>query len=389
MKQTEIETFTLSKMKTKKPNPNIMKKNKQQKQGFFAKKFGILIQGKLVGGLKINRSQYQKLTSGTYILESKKEERMTELLKSKNYGLFSLKKEKKETPIISTLEIEKTDMKVMPNAVSVKHYDTSQQVDGSAYRVFEKGMSTTIKPGIYISEKDLKKAVRTRVEFHLPKIAILKNKIKKEQVTITDDCSNLSESKKKNHEKRKLHPIRKLCIASSFVTLLAMSSTFVLSSSEEQINSVREVEVPKEKTTKSAAVSHEVIDEAPATTLDEPIQIGHAITLREGSTYYKEASMESGETFVYNDYVNETDYNEITAVAIVDENKQIQFVSYEKGFEIWQAIEYANEHGITNYQIMFHLGPIDQKVMDGANPYRLGWTSILNMEKATSKVYTK
>lgn len=389
MKQTEVESFTLSKIKRKEPNPNIMKKNKKQKKGFLAKKFGILIQGTLVGGLKINRSQYQRLASGTYILESKKEERLTELLKSKDYGFITLKKERKENPMVSTLEIEKTDMKVMPNAVSVKHYDTKQQVDGSAYRVFEKGMSTTIKPGVYISEKDLKKAVRTKVEFHLPKLAIIKNKVKKEQSV--EESSNLDELNINTQEKRKFHHIKKLCFASSFAALLAMSGTFALSNSEEQPSQVRVVEVTKQKedhsTTKSK--SHEASDDISVTTLEEPIQIGSAITLKEGSAYYKEASMESGETFVYNDYVNETDYNEITAVAIVDENNQIRFVSYEKGFEIRQAVEYATEHGIMNYQIMFHLGPIDQEVMDGANPYRLGWTNILNMGDATSKVYTK
>lgn len=388
MKQKEIEYFTLSRIKTKKPNPNIMRRNKKQDQGFFAKKFGILIQGKLVGGLKINRSQYQKLTSGTYILESEKEKRLAELLKSKNYGFFSLKKERKEDIAISTLEIKKTDMLVMPNAVSVKHYDTNQQVDGSAYRVFENGMSTTIKPGIYISEKDLKKGVRTKVELHLPKFAFLKNKVKQQFV---DNSSELWNTCKKASNKNKIGYVKKLCFASSFTTLLAMGTTFTLAGNEEAMNYVKEAEIPqqKEAITSSTFVSSEIKKDTPATTLDEPIQIGNAITLREGSAYYKEASMESGETFVYNDYVSQSDYNEITAVAIVDENKQVQFVSYEKGFKIWEAIEYANEHNIKNYQIMFHLGPIDQKVMDGANPYRLGWTSILNMEKATSKVYTK
>lgn len=377
MQEKIVESFVISRWKKKEPNMNTMKPNGRVNYGIFTKRFGILVDGVKVGGLKIRKKNYQKVTTGTYILESSKDSFTKQLLKKREYPFFTIKKEKRENFLISTLEIAPSNMKVMPNAVSVKHYNTNNIVDGSAYKKFDYKIATTIKPGVYISTKDLKKSFRTKVEFHIPKVPLFSKKIEQLKAFV----SNFKH--KEDNKKRKENHIKKLCLASSFATILTVGAAYTLM--KEDINFSNKQEFILETTTKKESTKIE----KNTSKLEAPIQIGSAITLKEDAAYYQNASMSMGKSLTYNDYVKETDYNEITAVAIVDSEGIVKFVSYDKGFEIFDAIKEAEKLGILNYQIMLHLGPIDSPVMEGVNPYCLGWTSILNMDDVTSKVYTK
>lgn len=300
---------------------------------------------------------------------------MKQLLHEKKYPFLTIKKVLKADYRISKLEVKASDMKTVPNSVHVKHFDSKQKVDGSAYKTFHKTGITALKPGIYISERDLKKSVQTKLELRFPKLDMLQNEFKKKISFFHKIQSNAKVQGKKKR-------LKKLWIASSLTTCLTIGSSFVLAKENESFMQ-KKIKIEPDKTVEQEPTPNNVI------ALDGPISIGDVITLQDGATYYKEASMESGETFVYNDYVKEDDYNQITAVAIVDENGEISYVSYQKDYELYHMNEIAIELGLTNYTLMVHLGPINHKVMEGANPYRLGWTSLFNMKDAKSKVYSK
>lgn len=70
MQIKEIDNFKLSKIRKKEPNPIVMKKNGKMKYDRFTKKFGIIMNGTKVGGLKVNHCN--GITTGTYLLEEKK-----------------------------------------------------------------------------------------------------------------------------------------------------------------------------------------------------------------------------------------------------------------------------------------------------------------------------
>lgn len=189
--------------------------------------------------------------------------------------------------------------------------------------------------------------------------------------------------------------IKKLCLMGGLIASLVGGANLVLTQQNSaSVQSIKIVNLENnhvdEKTDdlQSIVIANVEMQES-LSNLDGPIKIGDAIKLNSNATYYKDATLTGEGVSVYNDYVKEDDWNQITAVALVDGDKNILSVSYEQGFVISNMVQKAIELGITNFSIVYHLGPIDGSVMEGANEYRLGWTSNLNMTDATSKIYTK
>lgn len=212
-----------------------------------------------------------------------------------------------------------------------------------------------------------------------------KNKINKWLNGINKMTSKVCSNKK----------VKKLCLMGGLIASLVGGTNFVLTQQNSAVvPSIKIVNLENnhedEKTDDLQSVGDENENtEELFSKLDGPIKIGDAIKLNSNATYYKDATLTGEGVSVYNDYVKEDDWNQITAVALVDGDKNILSVSYEQGFVISNMVQIAIELGITNFSIVYHLGPIDGSVMEGANEYRLGWTSNLNMTDATSKIYTK
>lgn len=121
--------------------------------------------------------------------------------------------------------------------------------------------------------------------------------------------------------------------------------------------------------------------------LDGPIAIGDMAILNENVSYYETASMiDSGVSVINNNYVDGSDYNVISAVAIIDENNNIRYVNYEEGFELYKVLGEIEYLGLSNYQIVLHYGPLaESQKSSEANQYQLGWSSIASMNKIKSK----